>query len=59
MVTELPMTGTHKKLASSTVRGWMNSPGHRQNILNPYYDKEGIVVSISSDDKVYITQDLW
>ncbi|AJW71755.1 CAP domain-containing protein [Nitrosopumilus adriaticus] len=44
------------ELATSTVDGWMDSPGHRENILTAMYDKEGIGVEISSDDKVYITQ---
>ncbi|WP_428324502.1 CAP domain-containing protein [Nitrosopumilus sp.] len=43
-------------IATSTVDGWMASPGHRENILTSTYDKEGIGVEISSDDKVYITQ---
>lgn len=43
-------------LTKSTVDGWMNSPGHRENILESNYDKEGIGVAIASDDKVYITQ---
>lgn len=43
-------------IATSTVDGWMNSTGHRENILSSTYDKEGIGVEISSDDKVYITQ---
>jgi uncharacterized protein YkwD len=50
---------TQEELASSTVNGWMNSSGHRQNILNPGYSKEGIGVAISNDDKVLITQDFW
>lgn len=44
-------------MASSTVQGWMESPGHRENILDPVYDREGIGVAIASDDKVYITED--
>lgn len=44
-------------IAQSTVNGWMNSPSHRQNILYAQYNKEGIGVAISSDDKVLITQD--
>ncbi len=43
-------------IAKSTVDGWMNSPGHRQNILTATYNIEGIGIEISSDDKVYITQ---
>ena len=47
---------TLDELASSTVDGWMDSPGHRKNILTETIDKEGIGVAIASDDKVYITQ---
>ena len=50
---------SQSELASSTVNGWMNSPGHRQNILTSTYDNEGIGVAISSDYKVYITEDFW
>jgi uncharacterized protein YkwD len=46
-------------IADCCVSGWMNSPGHRQNILDSSYDKEGIGIAVSSDDKVYITQDFW
>jgi uncharacterized protein YkwD len=46
-----------EEIAESTVEGWMESPGHRSNILNKNYDREGIGVAISNDDKVYITQD--
>jgi uncharacterized protein YkwD len=44
-------------IAQSTVNGWMNSPGHRQNILTTTYDSQGIGVAISSDKKVYVTED--
>tara|TARA_Y100000310_G_scaffold289466_1_gene315867 strand:- start:2145 stop:3227 length:1083 start_codon:yes stop_codon:yes gene_type:complete len=44
------------EIAQSTVVGWMNSPGHRANILTSTYDTEGIGVAISGDDKVYITE---
>ncbi len=43
-------------IAESTVRGWMNSRGHRKNILAPYWRTEGIGVAILPDGKVYITQ---
>lgn len=43
-------------IASSTVNGWMNSPGHRANILTSYFKNEGIGIAIASDDKVYITE---
>lgn len=44
------------RIAETTVDGWMKSPGHRKNILMPSWVSEGIGVSISSDEKVYITQ---
>lgn len=43
-------------IAQSTVDGWMNSPGHRKNILTETFDREGIGVEIATNDKVYITQ---
>ncbi|MDO9324065.1 MAG: CAP domain-containing protein [Methanoregula sp.] len=48
---------SQEEIAQSTVEGWMNSPGHRKNILTSTYDREGIGVSIATDKKVYITQD--
>jgi hypothetical protein len=46
-----------EEIAKQVVNGWMNSPGHRANILNGRYDREGIGVAVSSDEKVYFTQD--
>jgi uncharacterized protein YkwD len=48
---------TPEEIAQSTVTGWMNSEGHKKNILTATYDREGIAVTISADDKVYITED--
>lgn len=48
---------SQEEIAQSTVSGWMDSPGHRQNILTSTYDREGIGVAIASDDKVYVTED--
>ena len=47
-----------EKIASTTIKGWMDSEGHRQNILEKKYTKQGIGVAIAEDDegKVYITQ---
>jgi uncharacterized protein YkwD len=47
---------TEDKIAASIVRGWMNSKGHRENILTPYFKRQGIGLSISDDGKVYATQ---
>lgn len=48
---------TQEEIVKSTVDGWMNSEGHRQNILTPYWKSEGIGIAISDDDKIYITED--
>jgi uncharacterized protein YkwD len=42
-------------IASETVDGWMNSPGHRENILTPHFKSQGIGVSISGSE-VYVTE---
>ena len=47
---------SQEDLAQTAVSGWMNSPGHRQNILTPYFTQEGIGVGISENGKVYFTQ---
>jgi len=43
-------------LGDSAVAGWMNSPGHRENILNPGFCKTGIGVARGRDGFVYVTQ---
>jgi len=43
-------------IAQSTVDGWMNSLGHRKNILSETFDRQGIGVEIAQNGKVYITQ---
>jgi uncharacterized protein YkwD len=47
---------TEEEIAKITVDGWMNSPGHRENILTEIFDREGIGVKITEDHKVYVTQ---
>lgn len=47
--------GSESELAASVVDGWMNSPGHRENILRAGWTSEGIGVAMA-DDKVYVTQ---
>jgi len=47
---------TTEQIALTTVQGWMNSPGHRKNILTPYWRNQGIGVFLSPDDKIFITQ---
>lgn len=45
-----------ENIAPEVVSGWMNSPGHRANILSNF-TYEGIGVEISTDGYVYVTQD--
>jgi uncharacterized protein YkwD len=42
-------------LAVSTVEGWMDSPGHRENILTPF-TREGIGIFVTDEGEVYITE---
>ncbi|MDP2156852.1 MAG: CAP domain-containing protein [Nitrospirota bacterium] len=47
---------TEDEIAASIVKGWMNSKAHRENILTPYFKRQGIGLAISGDGKVYVTQ---
>lgn len=46
---------TLEDMAERAVNGWMESPGHRENILTPF-SREGIGVYVKDDGEVYITQ---
>jgi uncharacterized protein YkwD len=46
---------SYEEIAESTVDGWMKSPNHKENILTPSWQSEGIGIS-ATDYKVYITQ---
>lgn len=40
-----------------TVSGWMDSPGHRENVLESRYTETGVGVSVSEGEQyLYITQ---
>ncbi|MBX0288467.1 CAP domain-containing protein [Halomicroarcula sp. F28] len=47
---------TEAELAEGIVTQWMNSTGHRENILTDHWESEGIGVSIAEDDEVLVTQ---
>jgi len=47
---------TADELAEGIVRGWMNSEGHRENILTAAWNNEGIGLHVTSEGKVYATQ---
>lgn len=44
------------KLAENAVTGWMNSPGHRRNLLDPSFTHIGIGVAKGANGNFYITQ---
>lgn len=50
----IPTSLDEERIARNIVNGWMDSSGHRENILDPSYDKIGVGVSI--DGYVYATQ---
>jgi len=41
---------------ATSLRGWMDSPGHRRNILEGRYNASGIGVWIAADGTVYFTE---
>ncbi len=47
---------TLEDIAVSTVDGWMNSEGHRVNMLMPHFVKEGIGVVFTDDGRIYISE---
>jgi len=49
------ITYTPQSIAESAVSGWMDSPGHKKNILTSNFSKEGIGVSIS-EFAIHVTE---
>lgn len=43
--------------AQKMVQDWMNSPGHKANILNPNFNKIGVGVAFSDCGRSYATQE--
>lgn len=46
----------HPDPLSRVVECWMNSAGHRQNMLDPKFRESGLGMTITSDGKSYFTQ---
>ena len=44
------------QLAGFAVRGWMQSPTHRRNILDPDWSATGIGIAVSRTGEIYITE---
>lgn len=47
---------SEEELAEGLVQQWMNSPGHRENLLEPYWENQGIGVYVTDEGKVFATQ---
>ena len=45
-----------ESLAAAVVHGWLQSPGHRRNLLTPHWQTEAIGVHIGADGRVWVTQ---
>lgn len=47
---------TLEGMARQSVEGWMDSLGHRENILRKVFERQGIGLALADDGKVYFTQ---
>lgn len=56
---QLGATVSVSELAESIVDGWMDSEGHRENILRDRFEAEGIGVYTTNDGTVYATQNFY
>ena len=52
-------TASPREAAQSVVDDWMNSKGHRENILRKRFTKEGIGVYLDSNGAMYVTQNFY
>ena len=43
-------------LARKVVAAWLDSAGHRSNLLAPHWQREGIGLAFNADDEVFVTQ---
>jgi uncharacterized protein YkwD len=51
--------GTAKDAANAVVSDWMQSPGHRENILRDQFVEEGIGIYLASDGAMFATQNFF
>jgi uncharacterized protein YkwD len=52
----LALSGGYVNPVATSVQGWMNSPGHRKNILNSRFDSGAVGVWIDPRGTVFFTQ---
>lgn len=50
------MCSPTEELARLSVRGWMRSPTHRENILDPEWRGTGIGIAYDRNGEIYITE---
>ncbi len=44
------------QLGKAAVISWLNSPGHRQNLLSPQWNYSGMGVGVNRKGRIYMTQ---
>lgn len=50
---------TEKEIAAEAISAWLESPGHRMNLLSPTYRREGIGVALGTNGTLFVTQNLY
>lgn len=50
------MSGSASDVPAQTVRLWLDSPGHRRNMLEPSYTHTGVGIGIDTRGSWYVTQ---
>jgi uncharacterized protein YkwD len=43
--------------ADAAIEGWMQSPSHRQSLLDPLFTQTGVGIAISPDTEYFITEE--
>jgi uncharacterized protein YkwD len=51
------LTSTPQTMPRTVVRMWLNSDGHRRNMLDRTFTRTGVGVALGSDNVWYLTQD--
>lgn len=47
---------TPPEIAAEIVKGWLDSPSHRRNLLSAELRREGLGLAQAEDDRLYVTQ---
>ena len=45
-----------KKPLDCAVEGWMNSPSHKENLLDPNWKESAVGIAVTADGTYYFTQ---